>query len=50
MSRNASETRRTTDSEIRFKNMTLSQKLGHIGKACIFIITFGFAFPNIFID
>jgi len=38
------------DAETRFRDMTLSQKLGFVGKACLFLVTFGFAFPNIFLD
>jgi len=50
MTQSSSENRSKKDTEIRFRNMTLAQKLGFVGKACVFLFTFGFAFPNIFID
>ena len=33
-----------------FSKMTPTQKLSHIGKVIVFVVTFGFAFPNIFIE
>ena len=33
-----------------FSQLTGGQKMSFIGKACIFVITFGFAFPTIFSD
>lgn len=38
------------DQKVAFRNMSPSQKLSHIGKACVFFLTMGFAFPNIFTD
>jgi len=38
------------ESKVTFKNMSGTQKLAHIGKACLFFLTLGFAFPNIFTD
>jgi hypothetical protein len=35
---------------VRFKDMSLLQKLAYIGKATLCILTFGFAFPNVFIE
>lgn len=37
----------TAQATITFKQMNLWQKCVHIGKVAVFIITFGFAFPNI---
>ncbi len=33
-----------------FSQMSVAGKIVHIGKACIFFLTMGFAFPNIFGD
>lgn len=33
---------------LAFRNMNTQQKLVHIGKTCVFFLTLGFAFPNIF--
>jgi hypothetical protein len=33
-----------------FSKMSVVQKLFHIGKMCVFFLTFGFAFPNILGD
>ena len=38
------------ESKVKFKTMNTAQKLAHIGKACVFFLTMGFAFPNIFTD
>lgn len=38
------------DNTVAFANMSATQKLAHIGKACVFFLTLGFAFPNIFSD
>jgi len=35
---------------IRFKDMSLQQKLAYIGKALLCLCTLGFAFPNIFTE
>ena len=35
---------------IKFKDMSFLQKLVYVGKATLCIISFGFAFPNIFVD
>ena len=34
----------------RFSDMNASEKLVHIGKVIMFLLSFGFAFPNIFSD
>lgn len=31
-----------------FMQMTLFEKLKHVGKVIVFVLTFGFAFPNVF--
>ncbi len=36
--------------ETKFKDMGVGQKMAFIGKACLFFLTLGFAFPNIFLD
>ena len=36
--------------ESKFKDMGVSGKIAHIAKACVFFLSFGFAFPNIFTD
>jgi hypothetical protein len=33
-----------------FAKMTAAQKILHIGKVAVFLLSFGFAFPNIFGD
>ncbi len=35
---------------VKYKNMSRSQKLAYIGKAFVFFLTFGFAYPNIFME
>lgn len=40
----------TVAPSMKFKNMSILQKLTYIGKAALCILTFGFAFPNIFMD
>jgi len=37
-------------SEKKFRNMGLLEKGAFVGKAVLFLLTFGFAFPNIFVD
>ena len=32
----------------KFSSMSLGEKVTHVGKVLVFLITFGFAFPNIF--
>jgi hypothetical protein len=34
----------------RFSEMTGGEKVVHIGKVIVFLLSFGFAFPNIFSD
>jgi hypothetical protein len=36
--------------ELKFKDMGASGKIVHIAKTCLFFLTLGFAFPNIFTD
>lgn len=38
------------DASKPFSKMSVFGKISHIGKACIFFLTMGFAFPNIFSD
>lgn len=33
-----------------FSKMTAMEKVKHVGKVIVFILTFGFAFPNVFSD
>ncbi len=40
----------TQTTEIKFENMNIIQKLAHIGKICIFVLTLGFVYPNILLD
>ena len=40
----------TVAPSIKFKDMSFPQKLAYIGKAALCVLTFGFAFPNIFAD
>lgn len=35
---------------LKFKDMGVVGKIMHIGKACLFFLTLGFAFPNIFTE
>lgn len=35
------------EATVSFSKMTTVQKIFHIGKVCLFFLTFGFAFPNI---
>ena len=37
-------------SELKFRDMNILRKLVHIGKICIFVVTLGFAYPNILLD
>lgn len=32
----------------KFSKMSSGEKLRHVGKVIVFLLTFGFAFPNIF--
>lgn len=34
----------------KFADLNMVEKLGFIGKVCVFLISGGFAFPNIFSD
>ena len=34
----------------KFADLNFAEKLGFIGKVCVFLISGGFAFPNIFSD
>lgn len=36
--------------ELKFQEMNILQKLFHVGKICIFVLTLGFAYPNILLD
>jgi len=36
--------------DLKYKDMGAAQKIVFVGKACIFFLTLGFAFPNIFLD
>ena len=40
----------TVAPSIKFKNMSFFQKLAYVGKATLCICSFGFAYPNIFVD
>ena len=40
----------TVTPSIKFKDMSLLQKLTHVGKAMLFLLTLGFCYPNIFSD
>lgn len=33
-----------------FNQLSSREKMSFVGKVCIFVITFGFAFPTIFMD
>ena len=35
---------------VKYENMSRSQKLAYIGKTLVFFLTFGFAYPNIFME
>ena len=39
-----------TASGKQFKDMTQSQKMAHVGKVFLFLLTFGFAYPSILHD
>ena len=34
----------------KFRDMNLTEKIAHCCKAVICVMTFGFAYPNIFVD
>ncbi len=34
----------------KFADMSFGEKLKHIGKVCVFLVTGGFAFPTMFSD
>lgn len=36
--------------ETKFKDMGAGQKIVFVGKVCVFFLTLGFAYPNIFLD
>lgn len=38
------------DAKAAFSSMSPPQKIVHIGKACLFFLSMGFAYPNIFTD
>lgn len=46
----AAATATATAEKNKFKNMSFIGKLMFISKACAFFITFGFAYPNVFLD
>lgn len=33
-----------------FNQLSSSEKMSFVGKVCVFVITFGFAFPTLFMD
>jgi len=35
---------------MKFKDMSLGQKLAHIGKSLLCLVSLGFIYPNIFVD
>lgn len=39
-----------TVSGVAFSRMTAFGKIRYVGKVMLFIVTFGFAYPNIFIE
>jgi len=40
----------TVEPSIKFKDMSFFQKLAFVSKAMVCIVSFGFAYPNIFTD
>lgn len=40
----------TAEAKVEFSAMDKNQKFAHIGKVCLFFLTFGFAFPSILSD
>ena len=40
----------TVETTIKFRDMKILQQLAYVGKSIIFLVSFGFAFPNIFSD
>jgi len=40
----------TQQTRQKFSDMSAGDKLVHVGKIVIFVITFGFAFPGLFSD
>ena len=36
--------------KLKYANMSPPQKLAFIGKTLVFLLTFGFAYPNIFME
>jgi hypothetical protein len=40
----------TVAPNIKFSDMSFPQKLAYLGKAALCVLSFGFAFPNIFSD
>lgn len=38
------------DDSLKFKNMNPAQKVVFVGKVCVFFLSMGFAYPNIFVD
>jgi hypothetical protein len=41
---------KVAEAKVEFSAMDKSQKLSYIGKVCLFLLTFGFAFPGILSD
>lgn len=39
-----------TATETKFKDMGTGQKVAFLGKVCLFFLSLGFAYPNIFLD
>jgi len=44
------ETSVSATKAIPFGKMNILQKLGHVCKICVFVLTLGFAYPNILLD
>jgi hypothetical protein len=38
------------EAQKKFSQMSLAGKLKHVGKVVVFLLTFGFVYPNIFSD
>lgn len=36
--------------DLKFQSMNFLQKIAHVCKVCVFLLTFGFAYPNILLD
>jgi hypothetical protein len=40
----------TVTPNVKFKDMSFAQKIAHVGKALLFVLTLGFCYPNLFAD